>query len=90
MNEGKIIQIIPNTRNLYACFEDEESSFSNPIVCFALVEYSDEYNDTHFRCVEPMSISVDGFVEPFMDERNFQYIFEGNGLGGTFKNEDTK
>ncbi len=74
IEEGKIIQLIPNDRNIYARFEDKESMFSEPIVCFALVEYFDERNQTHFRCVEPMSISADGSVDFFASERNFKSI----------------
>lgn len=52
----KIIQIIPNNKELYAEYEGEEN-FTLPIVCFALVEY-----ENGEREVIPFDINGDGSI----------------------------
>lgn len=65
MEDYKIIQIIPNSRDIYAEYSSEEDGdFTLPIVCFALVEYFDGSQK-----VIPMDIDVDGAVGPH--GRNF-------------------
>ena len=60
MGDYKIIQIIPNTKEIYSEYISEENGdFTLPIVCFALVEYDDGS-----RKVIPMDIDVDGTVGP--------------------------
>ncbi|GAA0822202.1 hypothetical protein [Clostridium tertium] len=60
MGDYKIIQIIPNTKEVYSEYISEKNGdFTLPIVCFALVEYDDGS-----RKVIPMDIDVDGTVGP--------------------------
>lgn len=54
----KILQIIPNNKNIKAKYEDSNGCFKLPIVCFALVEWAD--GD---RTIEPMDITSDGKVD---------------------------
>lgn len=62
--KGKIIQIIPNNnKELYAyCENDEKEADNVPLVCFALVEYYDQYSDETYRVIEPMFLSYQGEV----------------------------
>ncbi|WP_411170630.1 hypothetical protein ACH36K_09190 [Clostridium sp. MB05] len=65
MEDYKIIQIIPNSRDIYAEYTSNEGvNFTLPIVCFALVEYFDGSQK-----VIPMDIDADGAVGPH--GRNF-------------------
>ncbi|WP_291652423.1 hypothetical protein [Clostridium sp.] len=60
MEDYEIIQIIPNTKEIYSEYSSEENgNFTLPIVCFALVKYNDGS-----RKVIPMDIDVDGTIGP--------------------------
>lgn len=66
MNNEKIIQIIPNSQNVYAKYKvDPNTYFSEPIPCFALVEY-----ENNNRCVIPMT-SNDKELEPCNYSSNY-------------------
>lgn len=76
MEERKIIQIIPCSNRLRALYNDEESTFDIPIVCFALVEYEDKFKNEKFRVVEPMAMMLDGGVDFFIEDVNFKKVYE--------------
>lgn len=54
----KIIQVIPNTKELMASYKDEKGIHYSNIVCFALVEYEDGERE-----VKPMDIGSDGMID---------------------------
>lgn len=68
--DGKIIQIIPNYTELHAHCESEDSMYSVPIVCFALLEC----DKTQMRWVEPIVMDFDGVLEPLQVLGEFKEI----------------
>ena len=84
--KGKIIQIIPNNnKELYAYCEDNGFADNLPLVCFALVEYYDQFSDKTYRYIKPMFISSDGTVggneiyTDFKEIRGFDFnVYEVN------------
>jgi len=74
MEEYKIIQIIPNNKELYAKYKDDECTkgfLTSQIVCFALIECKDGERD-----VIPMDICGDGCICYPRDASNFVEITE--------------
>ncbi|WP_283672437.1 hypothetical protein [Clostridium perfringens] len=74
MDKGKIIQIIPCNQKLYAKYEDEGTTFTIPIVCYALIEYINRHNNEKIRVVEPMGMGVDGIIDSVINDINFKEI----------------
>ncbi|MBU3107159.1 hypothetical protein [Clostridium gasigenes] len=62
MDDYKIIQIVPNNKELYSKYKDDGGGFTTPIVCFALVEDNDGNRE-----VVPMDITDDGLINIVSD-----------------------